>query len=164
MTDAQAQLPYIQLRAITPHSAASLVGGCAPAGLRTADDYPTEFSIEMARSVHDGEPLGPFFVLRTIDQVVIGEIGGTLIGPSTVEIGYAVVRSAQGRGYATLAVRQLVRLARAHPAIDRLIARTPLDRQASERVLIKSGFRCTGEIDDEYENDVLRVREWEYDL
>ncbi|MET0866383.1 MAG: GNAT family N-acetyltransferase, partial [Nakamurella sp.] len=114
--------------------------------------------------IDDGEPLGPYFLVRTADQVVVGEIGGTLIDRSTLEIGYAVVRSAQGRGYATSAVRRLIELARAHPSIDRLIARTPLDRPASERVLEKSGFRCTGEIHEMYGGAVIPVREWECQL
>jgi RimJ/RimL family protein N-acetyltransferase len=153
--------PELKLRQIGVGPAHLIAAGHLPIELPVALDYPTEFSMEVALSIDDGEPLGPFFLLSTIDGVVVGEIGGTLVRPGTVEIGYAVVRSARGRGFATAAVRQFIELARAHPAIDRLIARTPLDRPASERVLTRSGFRCIGEISDVYGGAVMRVRDWE---
>ncbi|MEP6559531.1 MAG: GNAT family N-acetyltransferase [Nakamurella sp.] len=162
MNSSPAPPPIIELRRISVSSAASVAVGRPPADLLVAPDYPTEFSVELARSIHDGEPLGPFFLLRTSDQVVVGEIGGTLVEPSVMEIGYAVVGSARGRGYATLAVRGFIELARAHSGIARLIAHTPLDRPASRRVLSKSNFRCTGEIADEYDGVVMRVQEWEH--
>lgn len=62
-----------------------------------------------------------------------------------------VVVSCWGRGYATDAVRALLDRARDVPAIERVVASTPLDRPASGRVLEKAGFTCVGEDDDEHE-------------
>jgi RimJ/RimL family protein N-acetyltransferase len=153
--------PALELLQIDVASADVIAGGQLPNVPVFAADYPTEFSLEVALSIRDGEPIGPFFLLSTTDGLVVGEIGGTVVQPGTVEIGYAVVESARGRGFATAAVAQFVERARAHPAIERLSAHTPLDRAASERVLAKTGFACTREMDDEYFGAVLRVREWE---
>jgi len=157
-------VPALELRQISVSSAALVAGGLGPVEIPVALDYPTEFSVEVALSIRDGEPLGPFFLVSTAAGMVVGEIGGTLVQSNTVEIGYAVVRSARCRGFATAAVQRFIELARAHPAVGRLIAHTPLDRPASERVLVRSGFRCIGEIDDEYGGVVVRVREWEFSL
>jgi RimJ/RimL family protein N-acetyltransferase len=103
-------------------------------------------------------------VHRAQDEVVVGEIGGGFVSGNTVEIGYAVVASCWGRGYATDAVRTLVDRARDVPAIERIVANTPLDRPASGRVLEKAGFAFVGEADDEHEGAVLRVKQWELAL
>jgi RimJ/RimL family protein N-acetyltransferase len=126
-----------------------------------AADYPTEFSTGIAQNVGNGSPLGPFFVSRTEDDLIVGEIGGGFVGPGLVEIGYAIVRSCWGRGYATQAVRALVSLARQVPAIETVVAHAPLERPASGRVLQKAGFTLVGEMDDEHEGVVLRVQRWE---
>jgi len=39
-------------------------------------------------------PLGPYFIHRTSDDVVVGEIGGGLVAPGTAEIGYAIAPGA----------------------------------------------------------------------
>ena len=48
---------------------------------------------------------GPYFLQRSDDGLVVGEIGGAFVdGEGTIEIGYAVVESQCNRGYATAAV------------------------------------------------------------
>lgn len=91
----------------------------------------------------------------------MGEIGGAFVAPGVVEIGYAVVPSCWGRGYATAAVRALVARAREVSDIERVVAHTPLDRPASGRVLEKAGFTFAGEQDDEHDGVRIRVRRWE---
>jgi RimJ/RimL family protein N-acetyltransferase len=154
----------VVLRPISATSAGALLAGRAPTDVEVAADHPTEFSAGIAQAVGGGSPLGPFFVHRTSDDVVIGEIGGGFVSPDTVEIGYAVVASCWGRGHATDAVRALIVLAREVPAIARVVASTPLDRPASGRVLEKAGFASVGEADDEHEGATLRVRRWELQL
>src|SRR5215831_10004882 len=116
----------------------------------------------VGRRAGEGGALGPFFLHRSEDDVVVGEIGGGFVAPGVVEIGYAVVASAWGRGYATEAVRALIERARAVPDIERMIGHTPLDRPASGRVLEKAGFVRVGE-EEEDENDgaPIRVFRWE---
>lgn len=154
----------VVLRPISRSAADALLARRAPTDVEVAADHPTEFSAGIAEAVGGGSPLGPFFVHRAQDEVVIGEIGGGFVAADTVEIGYAVVPSCWGRGYATDAVRALVDRARDVPAIERIVANTPLDRPASGRVLEKAGFTLVGEADDEHEGAVLRVKRWELAL
>jgi RimJ/RimL family protein N-acetyltransferase len=151
----------IALRPISPAAAARLRAARSPQDVVVADDHPTEFSAGIAHQVGTGSPLGPFFLHREDDDVVVGEIGGGFVAPGTVEIGYAIVPSCWGRGYATDAVRAVLARARAIEDIERVVAHTPLDRPASGRVLEKAGFRCTGEEDDEHEGVPMRVHAWE---
>ncbi len=152
----------ILLRRISAAAGEALRAGRLPDDVRVAHDYPTEFSAGVGAHAESGSgPLGPFFIHRREDELVVGEIGGGVITPGIVEIGYAVVGSCWGRGYATAAVRALVERARAVTGLDRLVAHTPLDRPASGRVLEKAGFAFTGEEADEHEGKPIRVKRWE---
>jgi RimJ/RimL family protein N-acetyltransferase len=142
-------------------SAEAVLGGRPPWDVRIAADFPTEFSAGIAAQVGGGSPLGPFFVHRAEDEVVVGEIGGGFVDPGVVEIGYAIVASCRGRGYASDAVLELVSRARAVPGIERIVGHTPLDRPASGRVLQKAGFVLVGEEDDEHDGVAVRVQRWE---
>jgi RimJ/RimL family protein N-acetyltransferase len=151
---------------LTPVSAAAarILAGERPEDVAVPEDYPTEFSAGIAEAAEKGQALGPFFVRRGSDGLVVGKIGGELGEPGTAEIGYAVVESCAGRGYATAAVLELIELARGTDGIERLVAHAPLDRPASSRVLEKAGFSAAGEVEDEHEGTVLRVLRWELDL
>src|SRR4051812_8019077 len=151
----------VALRPISAAAAAAILAGRRPPDVAAAEDYPTEFSAGVAAQVGRGSPLGPFFVHRGEDEVVVGEIGGGFVGPGGGEIGYAIVASCRGRGYATDAVRELMSRARAVTAIERIVGHTPLDRRDSGRVLEKAGFELVGEEDDEHEGVALRVQRWE---
>lgn len=126
-----------------------------------ADDYATEFSRGIAQQVGGGSPLGPFYIHRATDDVVVGEIGGGFVAPGVAEIGYAIVPSCWGRGHATDAVRLLIEVARVTGTINRLIAHTPLDRPASGRVVAKTSLRPVGEVEDEHDGVRIRVMRWE---
>ena len=89
---------------VTPDAAEDIKAGRPPVGHAVAADYPTEFSLGIAQSVgHEGN-VGPFFVARAEDELVVGEIGGRFTEPGVVEIGYAIVPSYWGAGLATAAV------------------------------------------------------------
>ena len=152
------------LRAIDPAAAEAMRVGLPPPGVQVALDYPTEFSAGVGEHAGAAGALGPFFLHRLEDDVVVGEIGGGTVAEGTVEIGYAVVRSCWGRGYATDAVRALVNHARQVRGVARIIAHTPLDRPASGRVLAKAGFSQVGEGDDEHDGVPLRVCRWQLTL
>jgi ribosomal-protein-alanine N-acetyltransferase len=155
-----AAMPVV-LRPVSPTAAARMRAALPPDDVEVAADHPTEFSAGVAQQVGKGSPLGPFFLHRAEDDVVVGEIGGGFVAPGVVEIGYAVVPSCWGRGYATEAVRALAARAHEAPGIEQMIAHTPLDRPASGRVLEKAGFAFAGEEDDEHEGETIRVRRWE---
>jgi RimJ/RimL family protein N-acetyltransferase len=152
----------VELRHMTREAADAILAGERPGDVRVADDYPTEFSAGVARAVGT-PPFGPFFVHRSHDDVVVGEIGGAFVDEDgTIEIGYAVVESQWNRGYATAAVEALVTKAREASDVRRIVAHTPLDRPESGRVLEKAGFAMVRETDDtDEEGTVRRVKEWQ---
>lgn len=154
----------VELLPISADAAAAILGGDSPPGQEVPDDYPSEFSAGVAGSAGRDGIVGPYFIRRLPDQMVVGEIGGAFTDDGTVEIGYAVVPSLWGQGYATAAVREMVRALRAVDDAERIVAHTPLDRPASGRVLEKGGFTDQGETEDEHEGETLVVREWELRL
>ncbi len=62
----------------------------------------------------------------------------------SVEIGYSILRSYQGRGFATEAVGRLVGWAFSHHNVNEVSAETLPHLQQSIRVLEKNGFRRAG--------------------
>lgn len=62
-----------------------------------------------------------------------------------VELGYEIAASRQGRGLATAATRAMVAEAFADARVSMVIAHTLPERNASNRVLEKAGFRFDGE-------------------
>ena len=157
----------IVLRRMTREAAEAIRAGERPGDVRVADDYPTEFSAGVAEAALGAEgQFGPFFLHRSEDDLVVGEIGAAFIDDAgTVEIGYAVVESQQRRGYATAAVEALVAELRDAPEARRIVVHTPLDRPESGRVVEKAGFAMLRETDDVDEvGNTLRVKEWELTL
>ena len=152
----------IVLREMTRQTADAILAGVRPTDVRAADDHPTEFSPGVAQCVGADRQFGPFLLHRSEDDLVVGEIGGAFIDEQgTIEIGYAVVESQWGRGYATAGVEALVTKARRAPQVRRIVAHTPLERPQSGRVLEKAHFALAREMDDVDEaGNVTRVKEW----
>ena len=153
----------IVLREVTRDAADAILADERPGDVRVADDYPTEFSAGVAQKVGAERQFGPFFLHRTEDDLVVGEIGGAFVDEEgTIEIGYAVVESQWNRRYATAAVEALVTKAREDSRVRRIVAHTPLERPESGRVLEKAGFGLVREMEDEdADGNVVRVKEWE---
>ena len=61
-----------------------------------------------------------------------------------VEIGYSVAARRRGRGHATAAVKAMVELAAADPAVRALVAITAVGNVSSQRVLTRNGFERAG--------------------
>lgn len=113
----------------------------------TRDDVLTRIQ----RAIHTQAERGMTFwtVVRNDDHTIIGQGGIVPIsfnGPE-YELGYRLGREHWGKGYAT----EIARLSRDHAfgplGLDRLVAVTYQENQASRRVLTKVGFRATGESD-----------------
>ncbi len=83
-----------------------------------------------------------FLMLRRSERCVIGELGCKDLPDQdgAVEIGYGVVPSYQGHGYATEAVRALTTWLSMRPEVRWIRAETELDNRASIRLLEKVGF------------------------
>ena len=154
----------VTLRPMSRETADAVLAGARPTDVQVAEDYPTEFSSGVAQSMGGAAgQLGPFLIHRADDDVVVGEIGGAFVDEDgTIEIGYAVVASQQGRGHATAAVEALAERVRAAADVRRIVAHAPLDRPESGRVLEKAGFALVGEMEDTDEDGTARrVAEWE---
>jgi len=76
----------------------------------------------------------------------------------TVEIGYSVAPSYQGKGFATSAARQLIEIALASKLVSCVCAHTLAERNASTRVLEKCGMAKVSEIIDPEDGKLWR---WE---
>lgn len=94
----------------------------------------------------DAAAWGPRFFVAGEPPELVG--WGGFKGPprdGVVELGYEIAESRQGRGLATAATRAMVSEAFADQRITAVIAHTLPERNASNRVLEKAGFRFDGE-------------------
>ncbi|HAQ55897.1 MAG TPA: hypothetical protein DCR44_00595 [Acholeplasmatales bacterium] len=94
------------------------------------------------------------------EKVIVGSIDYKDIpdASGTVEIGYGIDEPYRNIGYATEAVRLMVEQAFSSGRVERVVAETEDGNPASDRVLLKSGFRLYDKkgISNWYER--LRVR------
>jgi RimJ/RimL family protein N-acetyltransferase len=152
----------LALRLISEHEARMIMGGERPDGLKFADGYPSEFSLETMGLFELGltGEYGPFFIVRREDGAVMGELGGYAVSeePRTVQIGYTLVEPEWDKGYATEGVVALIAFLRSK-GVELVIADTLADHFASRRVLEKAGMESGGEFEgDEDGQAVLLVR------
>ncbi|MFE6847670.1 GNAT family N-acetyltransferase [Streptomyces sp. NPDC057686] len=134
------------LRTWTAADAAAVLD-CA-AGTRPADwagDFPSEGDGVIASLLGDNPAwLGTYghrLIIERHSGLVVGSIG--LFWPpaeGALELGYGVVASHRGRGYATEATRALTAFALTAPAVHTVAAGVELSNPASVRVLEKAGF------------------------
>jgi RimJ/RimL family protein N-acetyltransferase/uncharacterized damage-inducible protein DinB len=135
--------------------AADLAG---PARLATAlgtavtAEWPPEYYDEGAvrwilKQLQDPAQLGWSSFYLIAEGTLVGLCGfkGPPDDSGTVELGYELVPSAQGLGYATEAVNALVDHALTVPAVARVTARTMPALSRSIGVLERCGFRLIGE-------------------
>ncbi len=104
-------------------------------------------------------PWGGYWALDAETGDLIG-VCGFKDGPAdgAVEIAYFTFPPFEGRGYATAMAAELVALAQSSPAVRQVIAHTLPERNASCRVLQKSGLCHVGEVMDPEDGKVWR---WE---
>ncbi|MFI1225057.1 MULTISPECIES: GNAT family N-acetyltransferase [unclassified Streptomyces] len=138
------------LRPWTVSEATAVLDG--PRSPHWADDFPADGDRVVA-GFFDQYPawLGAYghrLIIERDGGLVVGSIG--LFWPpgdGVLEIGYGVVASRRGRGYAPEATRALAEFALASPAVHTVSADVELSNPASVRVLEKAGFQrwTTGE-------------------
>ena len=150
-------------RSMSQRESASSLGVPAPDD-SWASDFPFEGDVGavggfLRATAASGEqrPFGFYRITRLADGRAIGGIGfkGQPVG-GCVEIGYGLAPSARGDGYAAEAVVALLALAAEH-GLSRVIADTTLDNIASQRTLIRAGFRLVGADDEGYRGDQYDV-------
>lgn len=103
---------------------------------------------------------GPYFMVRKADGAGVGEIGCSLDGArATAQVGYSVVEPCWGQGYATEALRALLRYLLTGAGVRRVVAKTMVGHTASRRVMEEAGIRhCGGrlaEVDGQTEDLVI---------
>src|ERR1700729_2772127 len=108
-----------------------------------APDYPGDGDVVIARLLQGADEAGGHRqVVEGASGLVVGGIG--FFGPpldAEVEIGYGIVPSRQGRGYATEALLAMIAMAWADARVRTVVAGTDPGNVASQRVLGKAGFR-----------------------
>jgi ribosomal-protein-alanine N-acetyltransferase len=131
------------LRSWTTAEAAAVVDGTRP--MHWADDFPADGDQVVAGLFAEYPAwLGQFGHRQIIEResgLVVGSIG--LFWPpadGTVEIGYGIVPSRRGRGYASEATRALTGYALTAPDVHTVVAGVEVSNPASVRVLVKAGF------------------------
>jgi RimJ/RimL family protein N-acetyltransferase len=143
----------MMLRLLDEPAARAIVGGDCPPGFSCPDDFPAESDhvaagmfLERLSADLDPRPFGGFLIVLTEPaprqtSVVIGGVGfhGGPDERGQVEIGYGVVPSQQGRGYATRALGLLIEHA-VELGATRLIADVDPANVASRKVLARCRF------------------------
>lgn len=136
------------LHPIDVAEAERIVARTAGPGDAWADDFPFEGDVRAVRgflrenAAHGVQgPFGFYRITRLADGLAVGGTG--LKGQpdsGCVEIGYGLAPSARGHGYAAEAVIAILTVAADH-GLSTVIANTTLDNIASQRTLIRTGFR-----------------------
>jgi RimJ/RimL family protein N-acetyltransferase len=141
----------LELHAIDVAEAERIVARSAGPADAWADDFPFEGDVgavggflRATAALGEQRPFGYYRITRLFDGRAVGGIGfkGQPDG-GCVEIGYGLAPSARGHGYTAEAVIALLSLAADHGLL-KVIADTTLDNIASQRTLIRAGFRLVG--------------------
>jgi len=141
------------LHPMTVSDAERVVAGGPDAGW--APGYPTEGDVMAAKRYlgacadrGDPQPFGNYEIRRREDGRAIGGLGfhGPVDAAGSVTIGYGLVPSARGQGYASEALRGLLLFAREH-GVTTVKGDADHDNVASHRVMTAAGMRPVGEDD-----------------
>jgi RimJ/RimL family protein N-acetyltransferase len=120
---------------------------------RWAPGYPTEGDVFAARrfldtcaKAGDPQPFGNYEIQGREDGLVIGGVGfhGPADETGTVTIGYGLIPSARGKGYASEALRELLLLAHSR-GVARVKGDTDHENLASQHVMTAAGMRLASE-------------------
>ena len=130
---------------------------------RVPDEWPDEnwephvFEYLRRQFAEHPETLGwaRYVVLPGEDPVLIGTVGAGLSGEDAAEIGYAILKPWQRRGFATEAARALLELVFAQASVKSVLAHTFPHLRESIRVMEKCGLTPDGAGD---ESGTVRYR------
>ncbi|WP_367124137.1 GNAT family N-acetyltransferase [Streptomyces phytohabitans] len=141
---------------LRPWGAADVTAVLDGSGTRSADwadDFPAEGDRLMAGLFAERPAwLGPYghrLIVERASGVLVGSVG--LFWPpdeGVLELGYGIVASRRGRGYATEAARAMAAYALTAPGVRAVSAGVEPPNPASVRVLEKAGFRYAGGTED----------------
>ncbi|WP_404331668.1 GNAT family N-acetyltransferase [Mesobacillus maritimus] len=116
-----------------------------------APEWPLEvykqffsYKIERFRKFpHENEWEG--VIIDRKDHLIVGDMGfkGGPNEEGIIDLGYSIVPSYQGKGYATEMGKAMVEWALTHSEVKKVVATCNPDNDASIRVLEKTGFKQT---------------------
>jgi RimJ/RimL family protein N-acetyltransferase len=141
------------LHPLSPAEATRVAAGEPDSGARWAPGYPAAGDMAGARrflkacaSAGDPRPFGAYEIRRGSDGQAIGGLGfhGPADHNGSVTIGYGLIPSAQGRGYASEALRALLAFARSR-GITCVHGDTDHDNVASQHVMTAVGMELAAE-------------------
>jgi ribosomal-protein-alanine N-acetyltransferase len=112
------------------------------------DEYFEHFAERYQELLADqAAGLAAYHVLIAEDGAVLGRFNLGLAEDGVAVLGYRVAHQVAGQGIATATVRQLLSLAPSQHGVRTFRAAAANDNGASQRVLLKAGFRPTGPAD-----------------
>lgn len=139
------------LHPLSPGEAERVVAGEPNSSDRWAPEYPADVRgerrfLSICASTGDPQPFGAYEIRRRDDGQAIGGVGfhGPPDPTNSVTIGYGLIPSAQGKGYASEALRALLAFARAR-GIRCVQGDTDQDNVASQHVMTAAGMRLFAE-------------------
>lgn len=93
---------------------------------------------------------GVWLVINKENNTIIGDIGfkGKPNSENTVEVGYGIIPSAQNKGYATEAVKEIINWAFTNDDVDKVVAECLHDNIPSIKVLEKLNMNKIGTVND----------------
>jgi RimJ/RimL family protein N-acetyltransferase/cytochrome c553 len=141
---------YFEAALAGHHVLAAVLGVAAEAGWPGSQEAQAALGpgYQHLRREPSLQPWWIYLLVHRADQQLIG-LGGFKGRPDeqgTVEIGYSLTESYRGRGLATEAAQALVRFAFSQPSVRRVTALTQPARNASCRVLEKTGLQYQGPV------------------
>ncbi|WP_413752090.1 GNAT family N-acetyltransferase [Streptomyces sp. R-74717] len=151
MTDLET--PRLFLRLMSASDALQVMAGKPGNGARWALGYPSpgemaaaERFLDTCATTGDPSPFGSYEIRRRDNGEVIGGLGfhGAPDENRHVTIGYGLVPSAQGMGYASEALRALLLFAR-DQGVSSVHGDTDLDNLASQHVMTAVGMHLVKE-------------------
>jgi RimJ/RimL family protein N-acetyltransferase len=135
--------PRLLLHALTIEEATAIAAGESLGDSPFAEAYPLPDTLDGIGFFlrHSDRDFGVHLVVRREDELVIGDAG--FVGPPSggaVAIGYEIVPSARGQGYATEVIQALTEWALRQPGVEEVRADTLPDNEPSIRALLRAGF------------------------
>lgn len=115
-------------------------------GPNTEDETRQFVDLAVGHSLVPTAPSWEFAVVSREDGELLGGTGIHFLGPGRAEIGYCYSMAAWGRGVATEAGRDLLRLGFAELRLHRIQARCDPENTRSARVLEKLGMSLEGQL------------------
>ncbi|MCB5177944.1 GNAT family N-acetyltransferase [Streptomyces antimicrobicus] len=141
------------LHPMTVDDAERVVAGESDSGAPWAPGYPTDGDVSAARryldtcaNTGDPQPFGNYEIRLREDGLAIGGVGfhGPADANGSVTIGYGLVPSVRGKGYAAEALRGLLSFARSR-GVTCVKGDADHDNIASQHVMSAAGMRPAGQ-------------------